>query len=714
MNVRAPMKTKIMYCQPQIRWCCMILLGLCGSVPALQAAGTNAPAATPPPMTPEQFFEGGTNTYRNWIELGAGGFITSGNKAQAEQNQQSWNGPFGGIEDFHYGTSLGKNTTIAADGHALFDNRNYKLGLDLENQNIGFLRFNYDQFRTWENGDGGFFPPAGAWYPLSDDALALDIGTISFEGGLRLQNSPYVPKITFKYTHTYRNGEEPSTSWGYTYQPTVVNPVRGLNPSFYAIDEHRDIFQLDAAEHIKTTDFGAGLRYEIGDLNNALHSDQWPGQTFNQSATDQSSVSYGLFNAHAYSATWLKDNLMFSVAYSYSQLNNDFTGSYTYQPDLGALNGFGYNHLTGNSWVQDHVVNLNFYTRLLKNLSIVPSFRVQKEDSTVNAGEIESFQGTTATPPDSHGDQNDLEVSERLDLTYTGITNWVLYARGEWTEGDGNLSQYGGLIPINGNSQFQSVQSRIDNNRLFQKYSAGVRWYPLYRVSLDVGGYYEAHDYDYSFPVDSTVNNSITSYRYPGYLTMQNFETWDGSTRLTLRPWQNISIVTRYEYQWSTIHTEPDPVSGLGDAESSRMYSHIIGADTSWSPWSRLSLTAGFDYVLSKTMTPVSDYTQAVLNAQNNYWMVNFSSDFIVDDKTDLNVGYYYYRADDYNNYATVGLPYGAGAEEHAVTVGIVRRITENLRLTLKYGFYHYTDDTSGGHNNFDTHLIFASMQYRF
>ena len=108
------------------------------------------------------------------------------------------------------------------------------------------------------------------------------------------------------------------------------------------------------------------------------------------------------------------------------------------------------------------------------------------------------------------------------------------------------------------------------------------------------------------------------------------------------------------------------------------------------------------------------DYTQAVLNAQNNYWMVNFSSDFIVDDKTDLNVGYYYYRADDYNNYATVGLPYGAGAEEHAVTVGIVRRITENLRLTLKYGFYHYTDDTSGGHNNFDTHLIFASMQYRF
>ncbi|MGA9780265.1 MAG: hypothetical protein ACLPRE_10070 [Limisphaerales bacterium] len=693
-------------------------LGVCGSMYALHAADTNTPAATPPPLTPEQMFEGGTNTYNNWIELGAGGFITSGNQAQAEQNQQSWNGLFGGIEDFHYGTTVATNTTLSADGHALFNNRDYKLSLDLEQQNIGFLRFDYDQFRTWENGDGGFYPPAGTWFPLANDALTLDNGTISFTGGLRLQNSPNVPQITFKYTHTYRNGEEPSTSWGYLQpDPNNLNTVRGLNPSFYAIDEHRDIFQLDATEHIKATDFGAGLRYETGNLNDALNSSQWPGQPFNQSASDQSSVSYGLFNAHAFSETWLTDNLMFSAAYSYSQLNNDFTGSYTYQPDLGVLNGFEYNNLNGSSWVQDHVVNLNLYAKLMKNLSLVPSLRIQKEDSTVDASEAETFQGTPASPPppDGYGSQDDLEVSERLDATYTGITNWVLYARGEWTEGSGNLTQNGGLIPINGNSEFQSVLSQIDDNRLFQKYSAGVRWYPLYRVSLDVGGYYEVHDYNYS----STPNNSL-SYGYPGFLAMQNFETYDGNTRLTLRPWQNFSIVGRYEYQLSTIHTEPDPISGLGDTESSRMVSHIIGADASWSPWSRLSLTAGFNYVISKTTTPVSDYVPngynaaPILAAQNNYWMVNFTSDFVVDDKTDLNVSYYYYQADNYDNNATVGVPYGAGAEEHAVTAEIVRRLTEKLRLTLKSGYYHYTDDTSGGNNDFDTFLIFASLQYRF
>jgi len=711
------MKIKSTAFKDRMRWCGIALLGLCEGLPTLRAADTNAPAATPPPVTPNQLFEGGTNSYNNWVEPAVGGFVTSGNKAQAEQNNQSRNGAFGGIKDFHFGTSLGKNTTLSADGHALFDNRDYQLKLDLEQANIGFVRLNYDQFRTWENGDGGFYPPSGMWYPLSDDALALDNGTFSVEGGLRLANLPNVPNLTFKYTHTYRNGEEGSTIWGYSHPDPLNNPgaVRGLNPSYYNIDEHSDIFQLDATDHIKATDLGVGLRYETGNLKDSLNIVQWPGELIQQGVTDQSSVTYDLFNVHAFTETWLKDNLMFSTAYSYSDLHNDFTGSYVYQSNLGpSADGFGYNNLNGNSWVQDHVANLNLYARPMQNLSIVPSLRVQKEDSAVNANEIEAFQGTTANPPDSQGDQSDLEVCERLDATYTGVTNWVYYVRGEWTEGSGNLNEYGGLIPIGGFNQFQSVQSQIDSSRFFQKYSAGLRWYPWYRVTVDAGGYYEAHNYNSNFPLDSTANNSLTTYRYPGYLVMQDFDTYDGNIRLTLRPWQNVSLVGRYEYQLSTINTEPDSISGLGSTESSRMTSHIIAGDASWSPWSRLSLTAGINYVLSETKTPASDYTQAILNAQNNYWTVNFSSDFVVDDKTDLNVSYYYYRADDYNNYAAVGLPYGAGTEEHAVTAEIVKRLTENLRLSLKYGFYHYTDETSGGNNDFDSHLILATMQYRF
>ncbi len=78
------------------------------------------------------------------------------------------------------------------------------------------------------------------------------------------------------------------------------------------------------------------------------------------------------------------------------------------------------------------------------------------------------------------------------------------------------------------------------------------------------------------------------------------------------------------------------------------MLTHIIGQNASWTPLNWLSLQAGFNYVISETKTPAAGYTQSILNSQNNYWTVNFNSGFVLDDKTDLNLGYYYYRADDW------------------------------------------------------------------
>ena len=195
---------------------------------------------------------------------------------------------------------------------------------------------------------------------------------------------------------------------------------------------------------------------------------------------------------------------------------------------------------------------------------------------------------------------------------------------------------------------------------------------------------------------------------------MQNFETYDGNLRLTLRPRRNVTLITRYEYQYSTINTTPDPISGLGGVESSTMTSHIIAQDVSWMPWSRLYLQAGFNYVLSETKTPASDVTQAILAAQNNYWTLNFSSGLVLDNKTDLKLGFFYYRADDYTDNSTAGVPYGAGAEEYGVTATLVRRISEHLRLSLKYGFSHYTDALYGGNQDFCSHLVYSSLQYRF
>ena len=717
--------------------CWAALLGL--SLPAfgLWAADTNAPQATAPapqtnaappqaaapaPLTPERLFEGGTNSFGNWIDFSTGGFISSGNKAQLQKRHQNSNGAFGGVEDFHFQKDLAKGTTLTTDGRAIFDNDDYKVSLGVTKEKLGYAKFSYTEYRTWYNGDGGFYSPMGTYYPLAGDAPSLDHKDITFEAGLALEN---VPKVTFKYEHTSREGDQSSTSWGYA-QP-AAGVTRGLSPSFYDINEHSDIFQLDVAHHIKATDAGIGVRYETGKLDDSLNTDQ---QSSDQKLTDRQTTTYDLFDVHAFTETWIKKNLMLSSGFAYSDLDNSLSGSRIYGSDYGVgyvptfLPGVGYTNLLGTSHLHDYVVDLNLLYKPSPDLSIVPSLRMQKEDTDANSSMWEtSGSGNPAlgalpvTASSANGDQGILEVRGRLDVIYKGITNWVLYARGDWTDGQDTMNAAGGLAPVPffGTGMLvgpPTIQQQTSDSYLYQKYSAGGRWYPSRGVTLDAGGYYKRNHYDYNNEVDSTLNNSAD--RYPAYLVMQNFDTYDGNFRLTLRPLRNVTLISRYEYQYSTIHTTPDSISGLGEAQSSTMTSHILAQDVSWAPWSRLYLQAGFNYVLSETKTPASDVTQAILAAQNNYWTLNFNSGIVLDNKTDLKLGFFYYRADDYTDNSTAGVPYGAGAEEYGVTATLTRRISEHLRWSLKYGFSHYADAAFGGNQDFSAHLVYTSLQYRF
>jgi hypothetical protein len=93
--------------------------------------------------------------------------------------------------------------------------------------------------------------------------------------------------------------------------------------------------------------------------------------------------------------------------------------------------------------------------------------------------------------------------------------------------------------------------------------------------------------------------------------------------------------------------------------------------------------------------------------------MVNFNSDVVLDDRTDLDLGYYYYHADDFQNPVN-GLALGAGAEEHSATATLTRRISKNLRASLKFAFTHYEDSSTGGYGNYDALIVSSSLQYRF
>lgn len=706
--------------QPAARWLhrqalwltALILAAGTAAVTAEEKADAKADAKKedkaeePEPLTPEEFFEGGKETYANWVEFSTGGLFTSGNNAQAQQRTQYREGAFGGIEDLHYTGKAGKGATLTLDGRAIFDNDDYRLGLALAREKLGFLRVRGETFRTWANGDGGFYHPGGVAFPLQpDNELALDRGEFSVEAGLTLKN---LPAVTFRYTHRYRDGEKPSTIWG-TVDAAGTGSLQGLVPAFYDLDETSDIFEVELQHQIKKTTVGLGARYETTDLDNALKTSLWQGGA-QPKITDRSSVEYDLFSVNARTETWIKPKLFFSSGFLWSDLNSTFTGSRIYGTDYDVafaanpFNGLGYTNLVGFADQQEYVLNLNLLTIPAKNLTITPSIRAQRTDWEAGSTAGQTTPGALLS---SRSDGDRIDVRERLDIRYSGITNWSFHARGEWTQAEGNIREQGGLT-----SPVAAITRDTDDERRFQKYSLGAKWYATRKTSVDVGGYWKRNRYDYDHNVDSTGNTGGN--RYPAYLVMQNFETLDGHCRLTLRPRANLSLVTRYEYQLSTIETRPDAASGLGEIESAEMTSHIVGQNVTWTPWPRLALQLGVNYVSSETETPAPSVTQAVLDAQNNYWTVQTSGTLVLDDRSDLTLGYTWYRADNFQDNSAFGVPFGAGAEEHSVNATVTRRFSERVRVALSYGFVHYTDETSGGNHDFEAHFLSARLQYRF
>ena len=87
--------------------------------------------------------------------------MVHGNTAQAQQQYQLSKDAFGGISDLHLQQDVAKSTTLTMDGHALFDQNDYKLTLGLQREDFGYVQVNATDFRTWYNGAGGYYrPPA--------------------------------------------------------------------------------------------------------------------------------------------------------------------------------------------------------------------------------------------------------------------------------------------------------------------------------------------------------------------------------------------------------------------------------------------------------------------------------------------------------------------------------------------------------------------------
>ncbi len=705
------------------------LLALCVAAALSAHAATNAPAS----KASEAFTPLEPGDYSNWIELGFGGYFVDGNKAQLQRRTGQNGGLFGGVEDFHLEHALNKRATLTVDGRAMFGNNDYLLKLRVAEPEKGFLEFGYRSFRNWYDGSGGYFPRGtNRWFNLYDDDLFVDRAEVWIEGGVRV---PDKPEFTFRYSHSTRDGRKPSTIWGDTAL-TGLSTTRGYVPTFLRIDEVRDSIALDVTHKIDKTQFGLGLRVESIRNDNSRNIHRRPGeltgsitQAADRHLTHREFSDTDLFNAHAFTVTRINDKLMLTLGGSFTRLDSDIGGSRIYGADYDAIydplfsrrqqRDEGFLDLEGSANTKQYVANLNLMYSPKPKLTVVPSVRIEhfKQDGFSEFLETDVGAGATRPPLTEHllntHNRSYTDVSEALEVRYSGITNWALYVRAEWLQGQGDLTERQAEPDPDATG---IIERSTDSERFTQKYVAGANWYPHRRVNLAAQYYHKQRQNDYTHLVDLTTNTPPLGNRYPAFLVGQNFTTDDVNFRITLRPHNRLTLVSRYDLQFSTVDTRGDL---LAEAGSTRMTSDIFSQSVSWTPVQRLYVQASANYAIDRTETPPGGFTGASTNNllptfSNNYWNFGALAGFAFNDRTDVQLRYNFYRSDNYTDNSLATMPYGSDAKEHSATATLNRQITKKLRWSLTYGFFDHRDKTYGGNNDYDAHLVYTSVQYRF
>jgi hypothetical protein len=715
------------------RFLVLVCAGTCAAAAVRAGETTDGKAVT---TTTEE-----TPEYKNWIELGIGGVITSGDRAQFEEQHWLPGGqPYGGIQDLHFEGPLGKDGLFSVDGHALWDFNDYDITVQLSKPKLGYIKAGFTEFRSWYDGNGGFFPhDGGTFFPPAFPEMHIDRGDVWIELGLRV---PDWPEITIRYSHEFRDGQKDSTTWGdTTLTGLAVNPTRKIVPSFRDINETRDIVSFEASKTIGNTDVLLGMRYEHNDNDDSLNMERNAGQVGvvpggQRFVTQHQKDDVDLFSGHGITVTRFSDSLWFTAGYSYTTLQNDLSGTRIFGthfdsafgepvPTLGQRD-HAFIDLAGTAQVKENLFNANLYWVPLENLTVLTGFRYTHEnldtESTFLAEEpvrnTAPFSPTNPAGGFHYGPPElgfgarlaDYDLfAQRLELRYTGIKDWVFYAEGEWEEEYGHVNENQNIdedVPLDKNT-----------NSLGQKYTIGANWYPTMRLSLSGQYYHQIASY----------HDDIITASFPRLIN-QDWNTDDLNVRITFRPkvpaWLGaLSFVTRYDFVHTNIDGQWEVFSDgelLAELQTGEIKKHVISEALNWNPLARFYLQANFSYTLNQTDTPANDInlvpnaSPTVTNFRNDFWTVTSGAGYIIDDKTNFYTDFSFYCANDHFKNAAVAMPYGLGATEYTASATITRQLTKQTRLLLRYGYYDYRDATSGGHNNYRAHTIYSSLQYRF
>ncbi len=660
----------------------------------------------------------------NYIEVGGGGAWVDGDAAAFQARSGLARNGFGGITDFRISEGDGK---FVAEGHLLAGNNDYLVKLLYAPNEKLTLKLAYKEFRTWYDGSGGYVPYAEEFSGASSlnyrhTFYALDRTEFSAEA---IYKPIAALSLRLKYTHSERDGQKDSTSHADTNLTRIPNvsgvsvgPTRSIVPSYYDIDETRDVVEADATYQQDGTTVNAGLRWENAKVDNTRQERRRPGESASRYLSHNDESDTDLFALRGSALQQVSEQLTLSASYIYTKLDADIGGSRIFGSSFDAefdpvyqnrqARDEGYYHLEDFAQIRQHVGQLSAMYSPKETLHFVGSLRLEREhresiDEFIETNVATSPAGAPAVGvhAEAESERHWDDLTGSIEARYTGLARWVFTARAEASEGDGSIDEF-----LDGDLR------DAEYHRWTERYGLTANWYPASKVNVSVlaGRKERTNDFDTLF--DSAASSSD---RYPAYIKRQSLTTDDVAIRLTLRPLPGVTSVTRVDLQ----STDIDSLEvGLGDVRSADLSTRVVSQSLSWAPVSRLYLQGSINWVHDEVDTPADLATGSaagiVTDSENDYWNATVTVGFVADDATDVLLTYETGKVDNWIDNSAITVPYGIKSDEDTVQLAVTRRINRNLRVKMKYAYTEYDEPSAGGFNDYTAHALVTQLQYRF
>ncbi|HEX4645980.1 MAG TPA: c-type cytochrome domain-containing protein, partial [Verrucomicrobiae bacterium] len=202
----------------------------------------------------------------------------SGNERKFREHYWQKEGANGGLGEFDLWEKTGPDSGFSASGHLL--RNDYKLVLENRKDDVGSIRYGWEDYRKYYDDTGGFDPLISPTAPTLNRDLQLDLGRAWIDFTLAL---PDWPLLTLGYEYQYKRGNEANLEWG-----NAVPNARAINPASNFIRENTHIVKFGLDHEIAGTRVVDEFRGEFYSLStsriNIFYDDLFSTSTaYNQS-----------------------------------------------------------------------------------------------------------------------------------------------------------------------------------------------------------------------------------------------------------------------------------------------------------------------------------------------------------------------------------------------------------------------------------------------